>query len=272
MHSKTLLTLFSAFAFSCLLAACGGGGGGGGGSLPPNNIPSGHPSATPSPTPTPSPSPSETPGGTGLMSAGTALGNARIVYTCGCSSQAGSTTADGSGNYTMPMSSTAVPQNPTPTYTAVPGRNYMVIGAGASSHTEAWTMLYLGNVPSHNLYLSPSNVTDQYTTAASLYIFYNSQNASDQSFDLWNFNTIASWTASLRTSGGNNAAEKKLISDVVTFQQAGTTLFPTAPQWDPDGPSTNATIVSDLQAVLHSGDAALPTPCPSSGCTGTPTP
>jgi hypothetical protein len=170
----------------------------------------------------------------------------------------------------MPLTSNAVPTNPTPTYTAVPGRNYMVIGAAASSHTEAWTMLFLGSTPSHNLYLSNGNVTDQYTTAASLYIFYNSQNASDQSFDLWNFNTIASWTASLRASGGNNAAEQKLISDVVAAQQAGATLFPTVPTWDPDGPSANLTIKSDVQAVLNSADAAKPTPCPSTGCTGTP--
>jgi hypothetical protein len=263
MHSKTLITLSSAFAFSCVLAACGGGGGGG--PMPPNN--------TPTPTPTVTPTSPPTPSGAGqMMVAGTALANARIVFTCGCSGQAGSTTADGNGNYTVPQTSNAVPQNPTPTYTAVPGRNYMVIGAGASSHAEAWTMLFLGSVPSHNLYLSTSNVTDQYTTAASLYIFYNSQNASDQSFDLWNFNTIASWTASLRTSGGNNAAEKKLIGDVLTFQQSATTLFPTVPAWDPDGPSANATIASDVQAVNSSVDSLKPTPCPNSGCTGAPTP
>lgn len=76
----------------------------------------------------------------------------------------------------------------------------------------------------------------------------------------------------MRTSGGNNTAEKKLIADVVAAQQAGTTLFPTVPAWDPDGPSGNSTIASDVQAVLHSGDPALPTPCPSTGCTGAPTP
>jgi hypothetical protein len=115
-------------------------------------------------------------------------------------------------------------------------------------------------------------VTDQYTTAASLYVFYNSQNSSDQSFDLWNFNTIASWTTSLRNSGGNNPAEKTLISDVIAAQQAGTTLFPTLPAWDPDGPGTNSKIAADIVAVQKSGDTALPTPCPSTGCTGAPTP
>jgi hypothetical protein len=275
MNSK-LISAFSVFTLACVLAACGSGGGGSSGNtvLPTggggNPTPSPHATTTPSPGHTASPTP--TPGISGQMVArASAIADARIVFTCGCSPQAGTATADSNGHYSFSLSSTAVPSSPSPTYTAVPGRNYMIIGAGASSHTEAWTLAFLGHTPSHNLYLSPSNVTDEFTTAASLYVFYNSANNAE-SFDHWNFNTVASWTNSIRTSGGNNASEQKLIADILAAQQAGQTLFPTVPAWDLDGPGSNATIASDLHNVLHSGDPALPTPCPSTGCTGAPTP
>ncbi|MGZ3503470.1 MAG: hypothetical protein ACXWNK_02570 [Vulcanimicrobiaceae bacterium] len=260
---KAKLTLpFSLLAvlLAGLLAACGGGGSGGGSVVPPAGNPNPGPQASPT-------------GAAGTMSlGGQGMANAKVVFTCGCSLQAGSTTADGSGNYSLPSTSSAVPATPNPTYTTQPGRNYIVIGA--AGHTESWTMLFLGSTTAHNLYLSASsaNVSDEFTTAASLYVFYNSQNMSDQSFDTWNLNTIAAWTQSLRASGGNNAAEQKLIADVKSAQQAGNTLFPTVPAWDPNAPSSNGTIRTDIQAVKSSGDPALPTPCPASGCTGAPSP
>jgi hypothetical protein len=264
MKFRTRLTAFSVFAFASLLAACGSSGGSG--TLPPGGGGT-RGGGNPPPTPTATPAISGQ-----IVARSSAIANARIVFTCGCSAQAGTATADANGNYTLTTPSTALPASPSPTYTAVPGRNYLIIGGASSSHTEAWTMAFLGKIPSHNLYLSTSNITDEFTTAASLYIFYNSQASSDQSFDLWNFNTIAAWTQSLRSSGGNNSAEKKLVSDVLAAQQAGQTLFPGAPAWDFDRPGTNATIASDLRSVHNSGDSALPTPCPRTGCTGTPSP
>jgi hypothetical protein len=213
---------------------------------------------------------------------GTALDNATVAFTCGCSAQAGETTTSGSGAYTIDASATAIPSSPNPTYTTVPGRNYMIIGY-APSGTQAWTMGFMGDTQAADLNLSstPANLqansTDTASAAAALYIYYESQNDSDQSFDLWNFNTIATWAAKLRAGTGLSEHETQLLADVTSAQSSGTSLYPTVPVWNPQaGASANATILADLQAVHSDGtavDSALPTPCSAAGaCTGTPTP
>jgi hypothetical protein len=265
-HTRT--ALFSGIvALAAALAACGGGGGGSGGG--------GNPGGG-GPPPTSSPAPTSAANGTVSVN-GAALANARVVFTCGCSAQAGETTADGSGNFTLTATATATPSSPSPTYTMVPGRNYMVIGANSSTHLEAWTMLFLGNQPSTNVYLGSggADTTDVATTAAALYIFLKSQNNSDTSFDDWNFNQIMAWSNELR-SAPKTSQEQKLMTDIGSAETAGTPLFPTLPSWDPDPGSANATIESDINAISASSDSNIPTPCPVSGgtpaCTGTPTP
>jgi hypothetical protein len=217
-----------------------------------------------------------------MMLNGAALANATVAYTCGCSAQAGETTTNASGSYTINATATAIPAQPVPTYTAVPGRNYMIIGY-ASSGTQTWTMEFLGNSPATNLNLSsaPSNLTANTTdtagTAAALYIYYESQNDSDQSFDLWNFNTISGWAQKLRAGSGLSAHETQFLSDINASQSANKSLYPTVPVWNPQaGATANGTLLTDIKAINSDGmavDPALPTPCPAAGaCTGAPTP
>src|SRR5579862_6093883 len=94
------------------LAACGGGGGGGnsggGGS---SALPSA-PGASPGPGSgsTTSPAATPTPMDIGTVSiAGTALANASVVFTCGCTGEGGMTHADANGNYTLTVPATAIP-------------------------------------------------------------------------------------------------------------------------------------------------------------------
>ena len=210
------------------------------------------------------------------------MANATVAFSCGCSAQAGETTTNASGNYTIVASATAIPAQPNPVYTAVPGRNYMIIGYGTGGG-QAWTMEFLGNTPATNLNLSSApanasaNVSDQASAAAALYIYYESQNNSDQSFDLWNFNTIATWAQKLRAGAGLSGNETKLLADVATAQSSAVSMYPTVPAWNPQsGAGADATILADLKAVNSDGvavDPALPTPCPAVGqCTGAPTP
>jgi hypothetical protein len=156
---------------------------------------------------------------------------------------------------------------PNPTYTLVPGRNYIEVGTAASG-AEAWNIQFAGKTPARNISLEPNNRSDAYTAAASLYIYYNSSNNA-VAFDQWNFNTISAWVTTLKTSP--NAAETTLLDDIVTETVAHHTLFPNAPTWD-TGHADNATINGDLHAVTLSADGTKPTPCPSPGCTGTPAP
>ncbi len=213
---------------------------------------------------------------------GTDLTNAAVVFSCGCSAQAGETSTGSNGAYAIGATATAIPASPNPTYTTVPGRNYMIIGFAASG-TQAWTMEFLGDTQAADLNLSstPTNLqtnsTDTASTATALYIFYESQNDSDQSFDLWNFNTISAWAEKLRAGAGLSAHETQMLSDVTAAQGAGESLYPTVPVWNPQaGAAANATILADIQAVHSDGtavDPELPTPCPAEGaCTGTPTP
>ena len=265
--STIRISLFAAAALLAVgIAACGGGGGGGGG----NGGGGGAPPSTPTPAPGAS--------GQALTVAGADLTNASVDFTCGCSAQAGTTTTDGSGNYTLTPTATATPNAPSPTYTMVPGRNYMVIAADSTTHAEAWTIFFLGSQPSHNVYMGPSsaNTTDKYTIAAALYIFAESANNSDQSFDDWNFNAIQTWTDEMRT-GAPTTQETQLLTDITNFENAGTPLYPSAPAWDNDPGAPNTTILNDVDAIkAANNDPDLPTPCPLNGstpaCTGTPSP
>ncbi len=249
-------------AVAAILCACGGGGSG---------------SPTPGGGNTTSTTPTTPPGANGVLSANAQpLANASVIFTCGCSGQAGTTTTDANGNFTLAATSTAIPSSPNPTYTLVPGRNYLVVGANTTTHQESWTFVFLGNTPPRDLSLSPSGSTlstDAWSTAAALYVFYFSPNNSDQSFDAWNFNAMSAWTQAMRA--GANAAEQKLAADITLSQQNDQSLFPTIPAsgWDLDAAAgANPTIAVDLTNVKNSGDPLLPTPCPASACVGAPTP
>ncbi len=145
---NTTISAIGALMVTALIAACGGGGGG---------------ALNPPPTSTPKPAQR-------LLSAQRRLrarayrqhaggdrwnrwfvyvrpcGNATIVFSCGCSTQAGTATADGTGTFTLVANSTPTPSAPNPTYTIVPGRNYIVVATTAGG-AEAWTTQFAGNKP-----------------------------------------------------------------------------------------------------------------------------
>lgn len=260
---RQLLGLAGAFTSAALIAACGGGGGGGTGI---------------GPTPPPSPQPSPSTGLTGSMQVATggtfpnfiytAAANAAIVFSCGCSSQAGIGTADGSGNFTLVAVSTPTPSAPNPTYTIVPGRNYGVVGTTASG--ESWNLEFAGSIPSHDLLLTGTSPSDVYSAAAMLYVYRNSPPGSI-AFDAWNFNSVLAWMTTLKTTP--NAQETTFLNHIASESGLHHTLFPAAPPWNP-GQASNATIAADLTAVTGSSDPTKPTPCPggAGSCTGTPTP
>ena len=236
-----------------------GGGGGGGGN--------------PSPTPTAALTGSIQFATGGTFATGFTYSPAgagdQVVFSCGCSAQAGTSTTGGGGGFTLIQNSPATPSAPNPTYTIVPGRNYLIVGQGAGS--QAWSMQFAGTKPSRNLYLTGgSNLNDVFTAAVGLYVFENST-ASATAFDDWNFNMLSAWYAHL--VGSPNGAETKLLNDIAAQSAAAQPLYPSAPGWNPSQP-TNVLIKSDLASVKSSGDPHLPTPCPGgeSSCTGTPTP
>jgi len=262
-----LVALMGALGTATIIAACGGGGGGGGTLPPPNPSPS--PSLLPSPAASPQLSGSLQVASGGNVSPGpftySPAGGATVVFSCGCSTQAGTSTADGSGNFTLVVNSTPTPSVPNPTYTIVPGRNYLIVGS-VSGVGEAWNLEFAGAIPAHNLALStPSDV---YSAAAALYVYANSPSGVT-AFDEWNFNAVAAWLTQLHNAP--NAQEMKLLNDIAAQSAAHNTLFPAAPSWNPAQP-VNATIAGDLVAVKSSADAIKPTPCPSGACTGTPSP
>jgi hypothetical protein len=267
--TKTRIALFASLcALTATLIACGGGGGSGGGGNPGG----GGPPPTNPPTNPPA-------GASGNVSvSGSALANASVVYSCGCSKQAGETTTDGSGNFTLSATATATPNSPSPTYTMVPGRNYLVIGANSSTHQEGWNVLFLGNMPSHNVYMGPSGAdnNDTATAAAALYIFVKSANNGEVAFDDWNFTAIQGWATELRNGAGLTAQEQKLMTDINAAEAAGKPLYPSIPSWDNDPAAVNGTILNDVNAISPASDPNIPTPCPVSGgsylCTGTPSP
>ena len=261
--ARAPLTVALPIVIAALLAACGGGGGGGGGVNPPSGGSSG------------SQSPSQSAGITG-----TTLANATVVFTCGCTQQAGITTSDTSGNYTIGATATAIPASPNPVYTMVPGRNYAIVAD--ANHAQAWTMEFLGNTPQTDLNLSASptdtstNHADLASTAATLYVFYESDNQSNESFDAWNFLTISQWAQHLRSTA-LTAHEAQLLADVQSAQANAQSLYPALPPWNPDPSATvNLTIRGDLDALhgdsVAGTNAAIPTPCPAGGCSGAPTP
>jgi len=257
-----IIPTIGAVVLAGFIAACTGGGGGGTISPPPPS----------SPTPTSSPVLSGTmqvaTGGTVGSFTYSPAANATVVFSCGCSTQAGTATADGSGAFTLVAASTPMPASPNPTYTIVPGRNYVVV-ATSGSGAEGWTAQFAGRIPSHNQSLG-ANTSDVYTAAVSLYVFNNS-GSGPTGFDDWNFNALAAWYTQLNTAP--NGAETKLLNDIAAQSVANKTLYPGAPSWDP-AHSSNATIKADLASVKTSGDATIPTPCPGgeANCTGTPTP
>lgn len=271
--SKKTISVMSALILTSIMAACGGGG-----STTPGPGGGGHPTPTPTQTPTSIPTPALM--GTEQVAAGGSIaggvtympaGAAQVVFSCGCSIQAGTGTTDAGGNFTLVAMSTPTPAAPNPTYTIVPGRNYLVIaksGAGA----EAWNLEFAGSIPSHDIALTGAAGSDVYSAAASLYIFQNSNGVT--AFDDWNYNTIAAWLTKLHNTP--NPKELQLLNDIVNESIANHTLYPSHPAWNAAQP-TNAPIAADLAAVKTSFDPTRPTPCPTDGsgnglCTGTPTP
>jgi hypothetical protein len=274
----------SIFALSTLVVACGGGGGGGGnGATPPTT-------SSPS-TAAPSGSPGSASISGSLAANGTAISaGSTVTVTCGCSGEAGEATVGSGGTYSVTASMTPIPSSPAP-YQLVPGRNYLIIGYQMGSSLQAWTMEFLGNSGATNLNLSntPSNnalnTSDLAATAAALYIYDQASKLEagniDQTFDLFNFNTIVGWAQHLRAGSSLTAAETKFLSDIQTAQSSNESLFPgpTLPSWDPSSSTygLNSTMTSDINAIAQGGTAAdstLPTPCPggAGSCTGTPTP
>jgi hypothetical protein len=249
---------------AALIAGCGGGAtsavgppGGGGG----------HPS------PSPSPAPSVTPVLTGNLNvavSGTyptqvegAAANAEVDFTCGCTGVAGTGTADGTGNFNIVTDSTPVP-TPNPSYTLVPGRNYVVIGTaalGTGGRAQAWTMVFAGNDTSRNQYLSGTNASDPITAAVALYVFANSSGSSI-AFDDWNFATLQGFYTHLLTAP--TAQETTLLDDIVLQQEAGKWMYPAKPRWRPLR-IKNPTIAADLAAVKAGDPSNVPTPCPTPG-------
>ena len=203
--------------------------------------------------------------GTGFTYSAAAAGD-RVVFSCGCSAQAGAASTVANGSLVIVQSSTATPSAPAPEYTIVPGRNYLVVAQGPAS--QAWTMQFAGRLPSHNLFLGASGANDVFTAAVSLYVYLNADTTST-AFDDWNFNALAGWYGHLQKSP--NVQETALLNDIAAQSAAGQPLYPAAPSWDPSQP-TNPLITADIAAVKASADAYLPTPCPGQMCTGTPNP
>lgn len=287
--NRASLALASTLLLTALLAACGGGGGGG--ATPPTNTGGGGGSnsgggggtggggggSTPTPpASTPTPIPTASPGGSGtMMLGGNALATSMLVFTCGCTGDGGKLTTDGQGNYTINgVTGASSVLNPGKNY--VPsGHNLMIVGyANAPSHTQTWTMMFLGNTPSHNLSLGNNDVP---STAAALYVYYAASlvNNNDKTFDWFNFNQIIAFTQHLRNAP--DATETKFLKDVTAAQSASQSLFPVAAAWNSAASSdtTNATILADVQAVAKdAADSTIPTQCPSgpNTCAGAPTP
>ena len=267
---------------AALVAGCGGGGGGyvatpGGG---------GHPSPSPSPGPS-----AGIEGQLNVTTGGTypgpwttsAAANDTVIFTCGCSNQAGTTTTDASGNFAVVSPASPTPASPNPTYTIVPTRNYLVIAEPPATLAgpQAWTMIFAGSDPSRDLALgdagavaASSGMSDVYTTAAALYVYKFSTQASNRAFDAWNFNTVQSWVQALVTSP--TALDTTLLNDIASQSGGGHSLFPSMPGWNSAQPLNAGKINQDLRAIHDQSppDPAVPTPCPGGegNCTGTPTP
>ena len=205
-----------------------------------------------------------------------------IVFSCGCTAQAGTVNVGAGGAIAIAATTAATPASPSPTYTIVPGRNYVVVGT-SPTQLQQWTVAFVGNSSATNLYLGSSPAIDNYSTLAALYIYFNSpdalaaQSSNVATFDDWNFNSVSAWVTSMR-NGSRTAAETQALADIASSQGSGTVLYPQAPNWNLTQ-SANTTIANDLTAIANAGtaaDATLPTPCPINGtsvaCTGAPSP
>jgi hypothetical protein len=112
--------------------------------------------------------------------------------------------------------------------------------------------------------------SDKYTTAAALYVFYNSISSTKQdAFDTWDFTTIRGWVSALE--GAPLAQETALLNDIVSAQAGGRSLYPSnGAAWAPPGTVPNATIKTDLDNVKSAVTAAglttrLPQRCAPAG-------
>ncbi|MDQ2818405.1 MAG: hypothetical protein M3T49_09415, partial [Candidatus Eremiobacteraeota bacterium] len=175
---KIKRTLAGAAAGSLLAALIAAGCGGGGGSAvgPPHG---GGSSPTPMPTTGLGSTMQVATGGSYPVYTYGPAANAQIVFSCGCSKQAGTAVASASGVFSVSGTSTATPAVPNPTYTIVPKRNYIIVAQPASGlGPQAWTMQFAGSQPSHNLALgdlgsgpAAGSSSDVYTAAAALYVY-----------------------------------------------------------------------------------------------------
>lgn len=212
------------------------------------------------------------------------VANGTVVYSCSCTGQAGTVQTDAQGNFTIVPVATAIPATPSPIYTTVPGRNYLIV-AKAPAGAETWTMEFLGTTPAHNVGLGSGNAfsTDIYATAVSLYVYFVSPSTGNKnlSFDQWNLNSVQRWAQYLRmtATASLSPAEQQLLSDIAFDQQRNYTLFPVTPAWYPGARTTaNGVIRADLQNVQSSAGAnpadPVPTPCPQGvgSCLGAPVP
>jgi len=276
-HQIAVGSIVSAMLAAAVIAGCGGGGGGYSAGGPPP------------PPPPPSPTPPTLTLGNANIATGCTVGggftyspasNDTIIFTCGCSNQAGITTADAAGKFTVASPASPTPAVPNPTYTIVPGRNYIIVAEPPASNDgpQGWTMLFAGTVPSHDLALgdagavsASSGASDVYTTAIALLIYKQSTQNSNTAFDDWNFNSVEAWLQRMFTSP--TAQETTLLNDIAAESALNDSLFPTAPGWN-GSQTLNATINGDLHQVIINPGTATPTPCPGgqAGCTATPTP
>jgi hypothetical protein len=282
-HKIAIWSAVAALLAGAIIAGCGGGGsaysapsGGGGG----------HPSPTPTVSPSPTPGPSATPVLLGNMNYATGgawpnptegpANHAEIDVTCGCTNVAGTGLTDSTGGFTIQTASTPVPKGsptPNPSYTIVPGRNYMVITTQTQTGNKAqgWTMIFAGNDSTRNQFLNPGvDQSDTATAAVALWVYGNSSPGS-VAFDDWNFVTLQAFYQKFITSP--TAEETTLLTDIVSAQVSKVTMYPAKPGWRPNR-IKNATIAADVAAINTATDPSVPTPCPGSPpvCTGTPTP
>src|ERR1700687_4627322 len=272
---------------ACVAAALGaavvaGCGGGGGYSALPGPGPNPSPSIGPSPTPAASPvlqvsSMQVATGGTvsGGFTYAPAPTTDTVVFSCGCFPVAGTAPVLANGAFMVFSPATPTPAPGASPYVMVAGRNYVVVVQPASgAGPQGWTLMFEGKAPATTLglgdtgsVLSSTAVSDVYTAAGALYVYKKSTQCvaggCNTAFDNWNFNSVQAWAPHL-TAGPQNFSEPTLLNDIAAQSAAANSLFPAPkePAWNPTQP-LNLTIGNDINAVAGSGDATLPTPCPS---------
>lgn len=270
----------AALVAAAVVAGCGGGGGGalirpGGG-------------GNPSPSPSPSQSPTVTLGNLNYATGGSvggftyaAANGYQVVFTCGCSNQAGTTVASSTGGFSVTSPASPTPAAPHPTYTIVPTRNYLIEAqpVGGNAGPQAWTMMFAGTQASHDLALgdtgavaASTGTSDVYTTAVALYVYSHSTQGSNTAFDDWNFTSLQTWMQDTLIAAPS-AEEITLMDDIASQSGANNSLFPFKPGWN-SAQTINAKIMHDVDAITSVNDPSVPTPCPGGEgtCTGTPTP